>query len=275
MGVADLYLDLLKRTLTGAVYQDNDQILGGHTRGSGTWKHRLGNRLGDLASAHGFELVRKRPYDAVLRERGLDYPARAHSMIGLRRMDNLQECVEAVLRDDIPGDLIETGVWRGGATILMRGVLKAHGDCQRTVWVADSFEGLPRPEPTQYPLDAGDQFHLRADLRVGIEAVKQNFRNYGLLDGQVQFLVGWFRDTLPTASIGQLAVLRLDGDMYESTMQALKPLYPKLEVGGFCIVDDFSLPRTRQAIEDYREAHDVDDEILDIDGQACYWRKTR
>ncbi len=273
--IADLYLDLLKRTLTGAVYQDNDQILGGHTRGSGTLKHRLGNRLGDLASARGFELVRKRPYDAALRENGLDYPARAHSMIGLRRMDNLQNCVEAVLRDDIPGDLIETGVWRGGATIFMRGILKAHDERERTVWVADSFAGLPKPEPARYPLDAGDQFHLRADLRVGMEAVKQNFRNYGLLDDQVQFLIGWFKDTLPTASIGHLAVLRLDGDMYESTMQALEPLYPKLAIGGFCIVDDFSLPRTRQAIHDYRAAHDVDDEILDIDGEACYWRKTR
>ncbi len=87
---------------------------------------------------------------------GRDWPARADSMIGLRRMDNIQDCIETVIRDDVPGDLIETGVWRGGATIFMRGVLKAYEDTTRTVWVADSFEGLPPPDPARYPADAGD-----------------------------------------------------------------------------------------------------------------------
>lgn len=271
--VTDLYLQLLKRTLTGAVYEDNDQILGGHTRGIGSFRHRLANRLGDFASSYGIELIRKRPYDPILREKGLDRPARAHSMIGLRRMENLQDCIETVLRSEVPGDLIETGVWRGGATIFMRGVLKAYGDTRRTVWVADSFEGLPKPDPVQYPVDAGDRLHLRADLRVGVEQVKHNFRQYGLLDDQVQFLVGWFKDTLPAAPIDQLSVLRLDGDMYESTIQALEPLYPKLSIGGFCIVDDYSLPRTRQAIHDYRDANGIKDEIIDIDGESAYWCK--
>jgi O-methyltransferase len=271
----DLYLELLKRTLTGAVYEDNDQILGGHTRGIGRWRHRLGNVIGDFAQSRGLELVRKRPYNADLRERGLDRPGRAHSMIGLRRMDNIRDCIESVLRDDVPGDLIESGVWRGGATIFMRGVLKAHGDTQRIVWAADSFEGLPQPNPGKYPIDAGDQFYLRADLRVGVEEVKHNFRQYGLLDEQVKFLVGWFSDTLPTAPISALSVLRLDGDMYESTMQALESLYPKLSPNGYCIIDDYSLPRTRSAVEAYRAANGIHDQIIDIDGEAVYWRKSK
>jgi O-methyltransferase len=270
---AKLYLDLLKRTVTGAIYEDNDQILGGHTRGVGRLRHRLGNRVGDLAKAVGLEIVRTRPYSPELRERGLDRPARAHSMIGLRRMDNLQRCIESVLADGVPGDLIETGVWRGGATIFMRGVLKAHGETSRKVWVADSFEGLPKPNTSKYPVDAGDQFHLRADLRVGVEQVRHNFRLYDLLDDQVEFLIGWFKDTLPAAPIEKLAVLRLDGDMYESTMDALEPLYPKLSRDGYCIIDDYSLPRTRRAVEDYRHAQRITDEIIDIDGEAAYWRK--
>lgn len=271
----DLYLQLLSRTLTGAVYEDNDQILGGQTRGKGSLKHRFANRLGDLASSHGIELVRKRPYSPILREKGLDRPARAHSMIGLRRMQNIRDCIEAVLRNDVPGDLIETGVWRGGSTIFMRGVLKAYGETRRIVWVADSFEGLPKPDPVRYPVDGGDTFHLRADLRVGVEQVKRNFRQYDLLDDQVQFLVGWFKDTLPAAPIKHLSILRLDGDMYESTIQALETLYPKLSVGGFCIVDDYSLPRARQAIHDYRYKNGITGAVINIDGESAYWCKAR
>ena len=67
-------------------------------------------------------------------------------MVGLARLDNVQHCVEDVLRNRVPGDLIEAGVWRGGVTILMRAILKAHGVSDRNVWVADSFRGLPRPD---------------------------------------------------------------------------------------------------------------------------------
>ena len=77
-------------------------------------------------------------------------------MIGLKRLDNLERCVVRVLTDGVPGELVETGVWRGGATIFMRGVLKAYGVKDRTVWAADSFEGLPRPDASRHPADRGD-----------------------------------------------------------------------------------------------------------------------
>jgi O-methyltransferase len=154
-------------------------------------------------------------------------------MIGSLRLDNLQDCIESVVRDNVPGDLIETGVWRGGATILMRGVLAAYGIADRIVWVADSFAGLPPPNPQAYPADAGDIHWTHRELAVSLKTVPESFARYGLLDDQVRFLVGWFRDTLPTAPIHRLAVARLDGDMYESTMDALVALYPKLSVGGY------------------------------------------
>ncbi len=78
--------------------------------------------------------------DLQWRMEGRDWPLLGHTMIGIKRLDNLQFCVERVLADDVPGDLIETGVWRGGATIFMRAILKAHGVTDRRVWVADSGE---------------------------------------------------------------------------------------------------------------------------------------
>lgn len=272
----ELYLELLKRTLTGAVAEDNDSILGGvRTQGSPVLSKRLADSVGRLLGRFGFELAYKKPYDPNLRMTGRDWPARADSMIGLARMDNLQHCIETVLGDDVPGDLIETGVWRGGATIFMRGVLKAHDETTRTVWVADSFQGLPPPDPARYPADTGDTSFKWGGLAVGVEQVKHNFERYGLLDDQVKFLPGWFKDTLPTAPIERLAVMRLDGDLYESTWQAIEALYPRLSPGGFCIVDDYGafVDQCQRAIHDYRDAHGVTEEIIDIDGYGAYWRK--
>lgn len=271
-----LYLDLLKRTLTGALAEDNDSIIGGvRTQGSPSLKKRVASSIGQLASRFNLEIALKKPYDAHARENGLDWPVRAESMIGLKRMSNIQHCIEQVVRDGVPGDLIETGVWRGGACIFMKANLVAWGDTTRKVWLADSFEGLPKPDAARYPADAGDQLHKQTGLGVGADQVRHNFERYGLLDERVEFLVGWFKDTLPTAPIDQLALMRLDGDMYESTIQAIEALYPKLSPGGFCIVDDFGSHASQagQAIHDYRKANGIDEEIVAIDPFGAYWRK--
>ena len=196
-------------------------------------------------------------------------------MIGLKRLDNLQTCIENVLRDDIPGDLIETGVWRGGAIIFMRAVLRAYDIRDRKVWAADSFEGLPPPDPQRYPADRGDPHHTLKFLSVAVEKVKENVAKYDLLDDQIQFLKGWFKDTLPGAPIKQLAVMRLDGDMYESTMDALVSLYPRLSPGGYVIIDDYALQSCRRAVEDFRSDNAITDEIREIDQTAVYWQRSR
>jgi hypothetical protein len=194
-------------------------------------------------------------------------------MIGVARMRNLRRLVETALNDGVRGDLIEAGVWRGGACIYMRGILAAHNDTGRKVWVADSFAGLPPPDEERYPVDKDDPHHTFTHLIVPLEQVKNNFRQYGLLDDQVGFLPGWFKDTLPVAPIKRLAVLRLDGDMYGSTMETLEALYPKVSPGGFVIIDDYLLPACRQAVHDYRDANGITDAIEDVDGAAAYWRR--
>ena len=150
-----------------------------------------------------------------------------------------------MIQNQIPGDFIETGVWRGGACILMRAVLNAYGVKDRRVWVADSFQGVPPPDLKKYPADVDSMYHTFEDLSVSFETVQRNFKKYGLLDHQVVFLKGWFKDTLPTAPMERLAVLRLDGDLYESTMIALQSLYPKLSAGGYVIIDVPSLDDAR------------------------------
>lgn len=239
-----LYLDLMKQCLTNSIYGKYELPL----------------------------------YDEQARIEGRDHPPTAHTMIGLKRLDNLQFCVEDVLANDVPGDLIETGAWRGGATIFMRAILKAYGVNDRTVWVADSFKGLPASNPDKYPQDMV-LLHKLQDahhLEVSLSEVQTNFAVYGLLDEQVRFLEGWFHDTLPAAPINKLAVLRLDGNLYQSTMDALQSLYPKLSVGGYVIVDDYdAIHECQQAVHDFRKTERVTDMLHSIDSIGVYWQRSR
>jgi O-methyltransferase len=194
----------------------------------------------------------------------------AQSMIGRARLENLRTCVETALRNGIPGHLIETGVWRGGATIVMKACLVAHGDTERCVYVADSFAGLPAAGPDD---DAAD-LHFDETLAVSQAQVRANFERYGLLDDRVVFLEGWFCDTLPTVSSVPWAVVRLDGDQYGSTMDGLRNLYPQLSPGGFLIVDDFgAYEACRRAVGEYRDEFGITEEIVDVDGIGVFWRK--
>src|SRR5688572_12398514 len=121
------------------------------------------------------------PFNPELRARGGDWPAIAHTMVGLRRLENVRELAQRIIDEGIPGDFIETGVWRGGCCILMRGILKANLITDRKVFVVDSFEGLPPPRPSEFPPDEGWNLHHYPELAVPVEEVKANFARYGLL----------------------------------------------------------------------------------------------
>jgi hypothetical protein len=246
-----LYLDLLKRVLTNTVFAAEPVV--------------------DAD-------------DASFPLRFLDHyvDGRAISMLPLARLDNIEACVTRVLADGVPGDLIETGVWRGGAVIFMRAILAAANVTDRVVWVADSFEGLPVPDAERFPIEA--RAHAGVVMRdaykhfaSGIDEVRHNFTTFGLLDDRVRFLQGWFKDTLPHAPIERLAVMRLDGDYYESTMDALTALYDKLSVGGFAIVDDYgedTWTYCRAAVDEFRASRGIVDPLVEVDRRCWYWRRT-
>jgi O-methyltransferase len=257
------YLDLLKRALTHTLYWPPDLA----------WSK--GPPVPEFVEAVR-DAIRRGEIDVLqTRIEGRDWPAYAQTMIGMYRLDNLQHAVETTIAEGVLGDLIEAGAWRGGATILMRGVLAAYEVHDRTVFVADSFRGLPPPSVERYPADAGDAHHNHTQLAVTRADVERNFSMYGLLDDQVTFLEGWFSETLPTVRDRTWAVIRIDGDMYESTMDALVHLYPGLSVGGYCIIDDFCYERCRQAVDAYRSANGVDEPIEQIDWTGVYWRRSR
>jgi hypothetical protein len=275
----DTYIDLLKRTLLGqtvgpiTLLRPLPQPDAGPGRGV---RARLARALsppppGDPAEAVNFDLSEN--VDGRLSVWGL--PPWAMTMIGNRRIDNIDHCVRQVLREGVPGDLIETGVWRGGAAMLMRGILRAFGVTDRTVYVADSFRGVPPPDIERYPADeALEELHLWPGLAVSLDEVKANFDRFGLLDGQVEFVEGWFRDTLPGLRGHQWALIRLDGDLYESTTDSLENLYDDLAPRGWLIVDDYEIPACRQAVSDFRDRRGIDDPIIEVDWTGICWQKS-
>jgi O-methyltransferase len=276
---ADLYLSLLEQCLTRSLFIDEElrevQLDG--------WKSSAWDSL-KRAIGHP-ELRVVKPAAATAEARRARAEGRGHhaehfeTSISHERLQNIRDCVVSVLADGVPGDLIEAGVQRGGAAIYTRGVLAAHDASDRRLWLADTFTGLPLPNPEKYPADAAYDLTGNDPNAIGVEGVKRNFERYGLLDENVRFIVGLFKDTLADAPIEQVAVARLDGDLYESTIDAITALYPKLSVGGYLIVDDYSAPMWSkacgQAIRDFRAQHGITEPIQEVDWNAIYWRRER
>jgi hypothetical protein len=247
-----LYLDLMKKAVTGTLYGDEPDR---NDPDFERWRRRF--------VRHYFE------------------SHAAHTCVPLVRLHNVEACARTAIEEAIPGDFVETGVWRGGTVIFMRAILKELGVEDRLVWAADSFEGLPAPDPVAFPKEAyaHNTKEMKDDLNflaVSFDEVKANFARYGLLDDQVRFLVGWFSETLPVAPIERIALLRLDGDYYQSTMDALSSLYDKVSPGGFVIVDDYgedTWTYCREAVDEFRAARGIGAEMKSVDRWCWYWRK--
>src|SRR5690606_27584476 len=232
------------------------------------WKTFLLFPLDKILRTRNFAILKRKFVDKDERLNGLDWPANAKTMIGYNRLTNIENCIETIVEDSIEGDFIETGVWRGGSTMFMKAVLNDYEIDNRTIWLADSFQGVPPPNP-QYPADKNSKLHKQKILKISKEQVENNFKLFDLFDDNIKFIEGWFNETLPLAPVEKLALLRLDGDLYESTFLALNYLYPKLSVGGFVIIDDFNaFEFCKKAVIEFREINQINDEITEIDKEA-------
>jgi hypothetical protein len=158
---------------------------------------------------------------------------------------HLSRILRTVLEDQVPGDLVECGVWKGGAAFLLADQLKRAGNHDRKVWMFDSFEGLPPPDEIDgaaalaYSREPGrpDNFD---NCRVTLEEVEASAQKLGLT-AHTKLVKGWFSDTLPAvaSTIGPIAILRIDSDWYSSVRCCLDHLFDQVSEGGFIVLDDY------------------------------------
>ncbi len=267
------YLGLLKRCLLNLIYPEHELRIKFLEKYQGTMeKVELKRYLRDIRyrePALYEKLIDDKQYFVNSSIRF------AHTMIALSALDNIERCVETLVSENIDGDFLEAGVCQGGAVILMRALQTAYGQGHRKTWAADSFQGLPKPR-LKPDLDSGLDFSesSQPSISCSLEEVKDNFLKYDLLDDGVEFLPGWFSETLPDAPVKQLALLRLDADMYASTMEALRHLYPRLVTGGFVIIDDYGYFKfCRQAVDEYRSQNGIHEPMHFVNPTVVCWRK--
>jgi len=266
------YIELLKKALRNSLYSDDKNPTKIDLGQMWLFKRYLKVKYRKYPALDGLKLS---PRQLYWTKQGNLIPS--HTLGSEANVDNVHFCTEAVIREGVPGDLLEAGVFRGGQSILMKGILDAWGETDRKVILADSFEGLPTPDPSSDMDDvlAHEMLGRVGSFTASLETVKENFDRYGLLDDRVVFIKGWFNKTLPTAPIDKLAIMRLDADYYESTMDALTNLYPKLSVGGWVILDDYGHPMgCRTAVNEFREANGIEDPIQMADDHVGFWQRT-
>jgi O-methyltransferase len=239
----------------------------------------VGDYLGsfDRSVTPRFQYTERLPISVVApeaRQQGLDWPLFAMTMTGRIRLDTIKMILEEVIVNHIPGDIVETGVWRGGLSIFMRGVLLAHHQSDRVSYLCDSFAGLPE---SKMNADERMKWDHAPYLEISDDRVKNHFILAGITDPEVVFVKGFFTYTMKPLSlmVQQLSILRLDGDMYESTVDVLYHLYDKLSVGGYAYIDDYSphFP-AREACDDFIQVHNFSPTVIVPDYFSGYWKKT-
>ena len=238
----EAYIDLIKRAITNYLY------LGGETPQDAF-----------RCASH---------YDLKQGRWEIDPLSRPTTLLTKSQLDLIEKAVGAVEARGVAGHFLEAGVWRGGAIILMSALIKTFNICGRKVFAADSFAGFPKN--TRAINDPVDQWSDR--WVASVEEVKQALGRFGLLDDRIEFVVGFFEDSLKSLEGQQFSIVRLDSDSYDAVETSLEYLYPLLSQGGFLIVDDWHLPGCRMAVTEYRSQLGVKDEIHEWDGNA-YWVK--
>ena len=194
------------------------------------------------------------------------------TMIHTPNLNNIQKLYKYIVDNDIQGDILEAGVWKGGATILMAALNKYY-NTNKKVYACDSYEGLPKTSNyTEDHIVNGTNWQSYA---VSLEEVKENFDKYKLLDNDVIFVKGFFEETIPKLEVGDLSLLRLDGDMYTSTIVCLDELYDKVVKGGVIICDDYGWKEagSGRAIDDFREKRNITSEMKYSAYFCYYWIK--
>jgi len=261
------YLDLVELSLTGSLLPPSAR---GECHPERPLQLPRGKKITDRVVGTCYA-VNTGDFSVHRRLIGRDWPAHGVTMVGHARLHNVRHCLERVVAANVPGDFVELGVWRGGASIYARAVLNVLGQRERSVRLFDAFGRIPGYGPaTEF-------------LAVTQQDVVSNFETYGLEEG-VHYHAGLFNDTLPRFYHeykdhyqARIAVLRIDGNFYESYQDALYYMWEFVPVGGFVIFDDYvegkHSPWLGHFWSEFKRAHGLREQLLAIDWTSSFFQK--
>ncbi|SMQ69080.1 Macrocin-O-methyltransferase (TylF) [Altererythrobacter xiamenensis] len=235
-----------------------------------------------LYVGHGVKVAARRPFvsgNRKLRDK-LTFRLLPHTMGGRKALENAFDVIEKVENAKVDGAIVECGVAEGGTAAMMAMASRALGEKEREKWFFDSYEGLPEPTAEDYSDGRVGEFirPLPKGSCLGtIEQVEELlFDDLGLDRARTHLVKGWFQDTVPPhkAIIGDIAVLRLDGDWYESTKIPLDNFYDKMPAGGYVIIDDYATCfGSRKATDEFREERKIGTPLLEDGRGGVYFEK--
>lgn len=193
--------------------------------------------------------------------------AKPYTMTGLERMYGLYKAVEYVARSQIPGSIVECGVWKGGSSMVAALSLLAFGDSSRDMYLYDTFEGMPAPGPDdiQYDNLSAAERAARQNIadwstiaNAGVDEVAANLARTHYPASRLHYVKGMVEQTLPGTLPDRIALLRLDTDWYESTRHEMQHLFPRLSPGGVLLIDDYGHWKgSKKAVDEYLAEHNI------------------
>jgi O-methyltransferase len=229
--------------------------------------------LNKLFKHIGYKIVRlpkhdKLPMDFAPDEIEIIRAVQPYTMTSPEKIYAMIHAVRYVVRANIPGAIVECGVWRGGSTMAAAMALIKEGCSDRDLYLFDTYEGMPKPteiDMTPWNVRANEKFERtkRSDdssewCYSSLEEVKDNLASIGYSSDRIHFVKGKVEDTIPAMAPQEIALLRLDTDWYESTRHELVYLYPRLSHGGVMINDDYGhWLGARKATDEYFAEQDI------------------
>jgi len=228
----------------------------------------------DLSTIDHLKCAASRPNATLLHD--ITRLAAGISLVSGKRLYATAQLSYAALLEQ--GDVVETGVYQGGSSAVILKVLLTYDRCGKQFWAFDSFQGLPNITKKD---QVGEQIvGAQGSFVAGVDEFKANLEARGVWnESRVRIVPGWFSDTVGKAGVKTISFLRLDGDLYHSTLDVLKGFYPLVTQGGYIYVDDYgSFNGCRHAVDEYRAEHHVYEPmhwIRETGGsvEAVWWRK--
>ena len=211
-----------------------------------------------------------------------------YSMLSLEGLENIEMCTDIILKNNIIGDFVECGVWRGGTGIIIKKLLQKYNNNEKKIYLLDSYEGMENLEKSNtitekdkldqicsYILNDVEQYFGKKLIETNYDEVKNNLIYFDCFDKNVILLKGWFNDQFPFDNINTISLLRLDCDYYYPTKICLEKLYKKVSKGGFIILDEYYLEfmGEKNAVDEFRSKYNITNKIIPVNNNIAYWIK--